>query len=82
MSKVNWEDPQFTRLLYIDDSTNVNKIKYDIVTRTMDVEFKNAKTYRYFCVAPAKFGTLCGADSVGSAFDKIKPMLGPYKEIK
>ena len=47
------------------NSTNLSQIKYDELTHTMDVKFKNGAQYRYKDVPQEEFDGLMSADSPG-----------------
>lgn len=56
----------FTRKVVISDSSNVEKVAYDLGNRALLVEFKKGGVYRYDGITPKTFGELVSADSVGS----------------
>jgi len=59
---------EFTRVVTISDSSNIDVIKFDPNTNNMTVSFLTGATYLYNPVSSALFGTIVSADSVGSIF--------------
>ena len=59
---------EFTRVVTISDSSNIDVIKFDPSTNNMTVSFLTGATYLYNPVSSVLFGTIVSADSVGSVF--------------
>jgi frataxin-like iron-binding protein CyaY len=57
-----------TRVVTINDSSQIKNISYDLSSKTMQVKFSNGTMYMYVSVPPAVFGALVSAESVGSHF--------------
>ena len=50
------------------DSSVILAADYDPATRTLEIEFRNHRIYRYLNVPPAAFAALRTADSAGHYF--------------
>jgi hypothetical protein len=59
-----------TRVLTVNDSSNISTIQYDHVTKDMIVEFTNRTRYIYHNVDAPVFGSLASAQSVGELFNR------------
>ena len=47
------------------NSSNIERFKYDPLSRVLKVEFKNGGTYDYFDVPEQTFTNMCNASSKG-----------------
>lgn len=66
------------------ESSFIDKIKYDILTRRMRIQFKNGSIYLYNKIPPKLFKEFMNADSKGKFFHKYMrdvPSI-PYRKIK
>lgn len=58
----------FTRIVNVDDSSQIVKVMYDVERNKLSVKFKNKSTYVYEGVPASVFGELVSAPSVGVYF--------------
>lgn len=49
-------------------STNIHSIGYDLLTKTLEIEFNSGGTYQYFNVPESEYNALMSASSHGSFF--------------
>jgi hypothetical protein len=47
------------------DSTSLKSVGYEPATRTLEVEFRSGRVYRYFGVPPRRYRALLDAESAG-----------------
>jgi hypothetical protein len=59
-----------TRVLTVNDSSNISVIMYDHDSRDMIVDFTKGNRYLYHDVEPTDFGGLAASDSVGEMFNR------------
>lgn len=72
-----------SRILTVNDSSNILEIEYDHVVKTMTVSFSNGSVYKYTDVGAPVFGALASAESVGSTLNKwINFSTRNYERIK
>jgi hypothetical protein len=56
------------------DSSSIASIGYDAGTRTLELEYRNGKVYRYFEVPAGTYRELLAASSIGAFVNtRIKP---------
>lgn len=53
------------------ESTRISAVKYDEVTRQLDVRFRNGRVYSYSGVSRVTFDALVNSESIGSAFTRL-----------
>lgn len=58
----------YSRVVVVADSSNIEKMAYDVNTLKLRVWFRNGSVYDYADVEQKVFGTLCATTSVGKAF--------------
>ena len=63
------------------DSSNIERIGYDLNSNTLRVEFKSNRTYDYSNVPESVFNELRNASSVGSYHARNIKNSYPYAEI-
>lgn len=54
------------------DSSAIAVMSYDSEARTLDLEFREGDTYRYFAVPEFTFRALLAADSAGAFWNSVK----------
>jgi KTSC domain len=54
------------------DSSAIAAVKYDEKERTLDLEFREGKTYRYFHVPEFVYQELVKAESAGAFWNSVK----------
>ena len=64
----------FSRVVYVSDSSNIESLGYNPADSLLLVNFKNGTSYLYQRVSGEEFGKVAGASSVGKAYLRfIKP---------
>ena len=63
------------------NSSNIVSVGYDVVTKTLDVEFYTGRLYRYENVPEDTYNRLKSSSSVGSFFQKNVARSFPYKKL-
>ncbi|MCL4535523.1 MAG: KTSC domain-containing protein [Bacteroidetes bacterium] len=64
-------------------SSNLASVGYDPATRTLEIELRSGRTYRYINVPKAVYEGLMAAESKGSYFNEhIKDAGYPYSRIR
>jgi len=63
------------------ESTNLAAVGFDSATQTLEVEFQNARVYRYYGVPWTVFAALQQADSIGRFFNSRIRNRYPYVRV-
>ncbi len=64
-------DYKSDRYCVVNDSTNISLVEYSVSDCVMIITFASGGVYQYFDIAPAIFGAIVSADSVGTMFQKL-----------
>lgn len=59
-------------------SSNLRSVGYDEATRTLEIEFRSGRVYRYIEVPRDVYEELMSADSLGRYFNKYIREAYPY----
>jgi hypothetical protein len=62
-------------------SSNLKNVAYNATDKSLEVEFRNGRKYRYTNVPPEIFDGLVNADSIGGFFHKHIRFSFKYEEI-
>jgi len=63
------------------DSSNLAAVGYDPETRTLEIEFRNGRVYRYFDVPSDVYEELMAADTLGGYFNRNIRNRYPFEQI-
>ena len=63
-------------------SSNVFSIRYDLETKTLEVEFNNKSIYHYFEVPESRFEALMSSSSKGGYLNQSIKRKYPFSRIK
>ncbi|HYH47514.1 MAG TPA: KTSC domain-containing protein [Thermoanaerobaculia bacterium] len=63
------------------DSSSLSSIGYEPRTRTLEVEFRSGRVYRYRGVPPRVYRSLLDADSAGRFLNLEIKGAYPYREV-
>lgn len=72
----------FSRIVDIEDSSQIKRVLYDPETRQMSVVFTRGENYVYEKVPPSVFGELISNESVGGFFSQYVRTTFDYRKMK
>lgn len=63
------------RVVFVNDSSNISEIKYNVFERVMQIKFISGGLYEYSQVGRDTLGYLISAQSIGKAFAGMRGRL-------